>query len=132
MGRHGAGLFGLTAALSVTALGLFPVVAHAATATNFRYEPTTISVTGHRSLHVQHVVAKDPWSGVETTQIHLVAGAPPSEDIPRFVVKDPASGIDTVYMPIYYLDNILNHYWRMGATWNGVNHTWSFHFQPIW
>ncbi len=181
--KQKAGLPGVVAVGSVIALGLFPVVANAATETTGRYVPTTISVTGHASLHVQHVVAKDPWSGVETTwipisyvqktlkqvgfettwngtafslvkyppgytlaalgnpealtatrnqiQIHLVAGAPPSAVVPKFVARNSASGIETVYMPIYYLDTILNYYWKMGATWNGVNDTWSLNFHPI-
>ena len=176
-------LQGVVAVGSVIALGLLPAVASATTGTTGRYVPTTISVTGHASLHVQHVVARDPWSRVETTwipmsyvqktlkqvgfettwngtafslvkyppghalaalgnpeaptatrnqiQIHLVAGAPPSAVVPKFVARNSASGVETVYMPLYYLDEILNYYWKMGATWNGVTGTWSLDFHPI-
>lgn len=185
MKQHRTESVGLTAMVLAITLELFPVVARAATETIFGYAPTTISVLGHPAVHTQHVVAKDPWSGVETTwipvtfvqealkqvgfkttwngtafslikyppghtlaalgnpeahpaarnqiQIYLVAGAPPSAVIPKLVAKNPASGIRTVYMPIFYLDNIvLNHYWRMNATWSGVNDTWSLRFQPTW
>ena len=64
-------------------------------------------------------------------QIHLVAGAPPSADVPKFVARNSASGIETVYMPIYYLDTILNNYWKMGATWDGASDTWSLDFHPV-
>ncbi len=64
-------------------------------------------------------------------QIHLVAGAPPSADVPKFVARNSASGIDTVYMPIYYFDKIINYYWKIRATWNGASDTWSLDFHPI-
>lgn len=52
-------------------------------------------------------------------QVKLVNQGPPSMNIPKIVMKDPASGVETTYAPIYYIDQILNTYWMMHATWNG-------------
>lgn len=154
-----------------------PDVAHAETVTSPQFTSTTISVTGHSPFHTQHIVAKDPWSGVKTSwvavsfvqatlkqvgfqtswnrkgfalvkyppghtlaalgdpeagpatknqiAVYFVNGTPPSAVIPKL------SEEGTVYMPIYYLDEILNHYWRANAKWNGGISTWSFHVHPI-
>ncbi|KPV38944.1 hypothetical protein [Alicyclobacillus ferrooxydans] len=52
-------------------------------------------------------------------QVTLVSGSAPSMNIPKLVAKDPASGVKTTYVPIYYIDQVLNQYWMMHATWNG-------------
>jgi hypothetical protein len=155
-----------------------------AATTSIAMKDTHIYFNGKNIYNPEHVVAKDPWSGVETAwvpmsfvqqalkqvgfettwngtsftfskyppgwkayaalgnpeappaiknqiQINLVAGAPPSADIPKFVAKSPTSGMETTYMPIYYLDNILNHYWRMGAVWDGIHDNWTLHSQQV-
>jgi hypothetical protein len=165
--------------MGVTCQLLIPSTVFAATVTEGQYQqkPTIISVSGHSPFEATHIIARDPWSGNETTWIsisvvqralkdvgfettwkgtefalvkyppgyglrdlggpeagpatinqiafHLVAGAPPSAVMP--MLTDNA----TKYMPIYYVDTILNHYWRTNAKWNGTTNTWSFDFKPI-
>lgn len=60
----------LLGSLAVATATLMPTVTWASTS-HATYKPTTISVKGHTSLHVQHIVAKDPWSGVETTWVRI-------------------------------------------------------------
>ena len=60
----------LLCSLGASAATLIPTVTLASTSP-VTYKPTTISVKGHKTLHVQHIVAKDPWSGVETTWIRI-------------------------------------------------------------
>ena len=50
---------------------LIPSIIHAATVTETQYHPTIISVLGHSSLQVTHIIAQDPWSGKETTWIPI-------------------------------------------------------------
>lgn len=65
-------------------------------------------------------------------QYTLVAGAPPSGDMPKLVAKDPLTGTNSVYMPIWYLNHdILNDYWNMGSKWNGISNVWSLNFTPF-
>ncbi len=53
-------------ALGTIAMQMFiPKVTHATT----QYAPTTISITGESSLHPQHVLANDPWSGKPTSWV---------------------------------------------------------------
>ena len=174
--------------ITIAAVCFMPNVVNAATVTDLQFKPTTISVARHFTLHTARVVAKDPWSGVETTwipinvikktlrevgivtkwnrlgtsftlvtyppgntkaalgdpealpaspneiQYNLVAGAPPSGDMPKLVAKDPLTCTNTVYMPIWYLNHeILNHYWNMRSIWNGITNVWSLDFTPfIW
>ena len=170
-GAAGLALAGMTL---VAGLGTAPVMA--ATQSGYTMVATHIHLNGQTVSNPQHVVAKDPWSGTNTTwvpiyylqqalkhvgfqttwngtdlvfakypanwkfdvalgnpeanpivapagqmQISLVAGGPPSMNLPKLVAKDPASGVNTTYVPIYYVDSVLTHDFGMGTTWDGVN-----------
>ncbi len=170
-GAAGLALAGMTL---VAGLGTAPVMA--ATQSGYTMVATHIHLNGQTVSNPQHVVAKDPWSGANTTwvpiyylqqalkqvgfqttwngtdlvfakypanwkfdvalgnpeanpivapagqmQISLVAGGPPSMNLPKLVAKDPASGVNTTYVPIYYVDSVLTHDFGMGTTWDGVN-----------
>ncbi|MCL6444143.1 MAG: hypothetical protein K6T83_11920 [Alicyclobacillus sp.] len=58
-------------------------------------------------------------------QIRLVAGGPPSMNIPKLMAEAPASGVTTTYVPIYYVDAVLIRYFKMGAAWNGAENKWN-------
>ena len=69
-------------------------------------------------------------AGKNDMQLQLVKDAPPSADAPKLVARDSALDVETTYAPIYYINQILNYYWGLHASWNGDDNVWSMYTQP--
>ena len=79
----------------------------------------TWSFTAQKLTHTLNLNAK---SGNTT---FIVNNQTVETNVPTIVAKDPKSGVMTTFIPIWYIQQVLNNVGILTDTWNGANGTWT-------
>lgn len=89
-----------------------------------------IATTWDGNTHVWSVSAADVASGLHIhatggkTTIEL-NGSAVEQDVPTRIAVDPKSGVDTTFMPIWYVQQLLNTLGTTADAWDGTTGTWT-------
>lgn len=81
------------------------------------HELWTLSASGYNGT--LHLTAA---GGVTAIAIN---GAVVEQKVPTLVARDPQSHVNTTYMPIWYVQQVLNHIGVKTDVWNGTKGTWT-------